>query len=136
MASRRIGKSNAACAPNGRELIMTCTDSPFRRRKWPSRRSLTNYLLLRSGFPALIIKSSDKSNYLAALRLADVEQLGFHPNTLVDNLEWSLELGLRAAKGESLEEPTDLEKEIAIFMNNRRIEMNINKRSPEVMEEL
>ena len=32
----------------------------------------TNYVLLRKGFPPLIIKSEDKSNYLAALNQADV----------------------------------------------------------------
>ena len=100
-------------------------------------RLLTNYLLLRSGFPALIIKSADKSNYLAALRLADVGQLEAFTEYLGRQLEWSLELGLRAAKGESLEEPTDLEKEIAIFIREQQTNRNeIEKRSPEVLKEL
>jgi Fic family protein len=100
-------------------------------------RLLINYVLLRLGFPPLIVKSADKANYLAALRLADVGQIQSLTDFLGRQLEWSLNLGLRAAKGESLEEPSDIEKEVAIFIReqegNRK---DIKRRSPEVLQEL
>jgi Fic family protein len=35
-------------------------------------RLLVNYVLIRNGLPPVVIKSSDKANYLRALHLADV----------------------------------------------------------------
>jgi Fic family protein len=100
-------------------------------------RLLINYVLACSGFPPLIIKSADKANYLAALRLADVGRLEALTDYLGRQLEWSLKLSLRAAKGESLEEPTDIEKEVAIFIREQEANRNeIKKRSPEVLQEL
>ena len=100
-------------------------------------RLLINYVLYRAGFPPIIIKSADKTNYLAALRLADVGQLGALTDYLGSQLEWSLQLCLRAGKGENLEEATDVEKEIAIFIREQEVNRNdIKKRSPEVLQEL
>lgn len=100
-------------------------------------RLLLNYVLLRAAFPPLIIKAADKANYLAALRLADVGRLEVLTDYLGRQLQWSLNLAIRAAKGESLEEPSDIEKEIAIFIRKQegnRIE--VKKRSPETLREL
>jgi Fic family protein len=100
-------------------------------------RLLINYVLLRAGFPPLIIKASDKTNYLASLQLADVGRLEALTDYLARQLEWSLNLSLRAAKGESLEEPTDIEKEIAIFIREQEANrVEIKKRSPETLREL
>jgi Fic family protein len=100
-------------------------------------RLLVNYVLLRAGFPPLIIKSADKSNYLAALRLADVGQIESLADYLGRQLEWSLNLALRAAKGERLEEPSDVEKEIAIFIREQEANrIEIKKRSSETLREL
>ncbi len=78
-------------------------------------RLLVNYVLLREGFPPVIIKSRDKANYLAAIRKADVGDLAAFTTYLANEMIWSLNLGLRAARGESIEEPDDLDKEIAVF---------------------
>jgi Fic family protein len=100
-------------------------------------RLLINYVLLRAGFPPLIIKASDKTNYLASLRLADVGRLEALTDYLARQLEWSLKLSLRAAKGESLEEPTDIEKEIAIFIREQEANrVEVQKRSPETLRKL
>jgi Fic family protein len=100
-------------------------------------RLLTNYVLIRTAYPPLIIKSIDKANYLAALRLADVGDLAALTEYLARQLEWSLKLGLRAAKGESLEEPTDVEKEIAIFIREQEAKrIEVKKRSPDTLREL
>jgi Fic family protein len=100
-------------------------------------RLLINYVLLRAGFPPLIIKAADKANYLAALRLADVGRLEALTDYLGRQLEWSLNLALRAAKGASLEEPSDIEKEIAIFIREQEANrIDVKKRSPETLREL
>ena len=100
-------------------------------------RLLINYVLLRAGFPPLIIKASDKTNYLTSLRLADVSRLEVLTDYLARQLEWSLNLSLRAAKGESLEEPSDVEKEIAIFIREQQSNrVEVKKRSPETLQQL
>jgi cell filamentation protein, protein adenylyltransferase len=100
-------------------------------------RLLINYVLLRAGFPPLIIKSADKANYLAALRLADVGQLEALTDYLAHQLEWSLNLALRAANGESLDEPSDIEKEIVIFIREQEANrIEVKKRSAETFREL
>lgn len=82
-------------------------------------RLLVNYVLMRSGYLPLIVRTDDKSNYLTALQLADAGELSaligyFHQLT-----EWSLKLGIKAARGETIDEPSDVEKEVQIFVRNQ-----------------
>lgn len=74
-----------------------------------------NYMLLRYGFPPIVIKSVDKSKYLNALRLADAGNFEAFIDFIADQVIWSLELSIKAAKGESIEEPNDWEKELSIL---------------------
>ena len=63
-----------------------------------------NYVLLRKGFPPLIIKSEDKNNYLAALNQADVgnhERLAIYLGEILIN--W-LKIAIQAARGEKIED--------------------------------
>lgn len=78
-------------------------------------RLLMNYVLLRQGFPPVIIKSADKANYLRALNLADTGDTEAFVRYIGEQLVWSLELYIKAAKGENLEEPDDLDKELAVL---------------------
>ncbi len=39
-------------------------------------RILMNFILMQFGYPPVIIKTEDKENYYAVLRLADTDQLG------------------------------------------------------------
>ena len=82
-------------------------------------RLLVNYVLLHLGFPPVVIKSKDKRNYLAALNRADTGDRDAFTEYLAKEAVWALELGLRAAKGESIEEPDDLDKEIAVFVRSQ-----------------
>jgi Fic/DOC family len=100
-------------------------------------RLLMNYVLARDGFPPVIIKSADKGNYVAAIRLADIGRIDALTDYLIRQLQWSLDLALRAAKGESLEEPSDVEKEIALFIREQDASRTeVKKRSPETLREL
>lgn len=73
---------------------------------------LTNLILMHFGYPPIVIKRSDKNVYHFALQEADRGNL----ETLLDFIArcviTSLELYIKAAKGESLDEIDDLEKEL------------------------
>lgn len=99
-------------------------------------RLLSNYVLLRHSFPPIVVKSADKPNYLAVLRLADAGQFEPLINYFEEQLEWSLEIGLSAAAGNSIEELSDIEKEIALFVRGQDVNRPpVLKRSPEVVIE-
>lgn len=78
-------------------------------------RLVMNYVLLRNNYPPVIIKSSDKRNYFFALSKADTGDVGAIVEYVGKQLLWSLELSLKVAKGESIEELDDLKKEIEIY---------------------
>jgi len=100
-------------------------------------RLLVNYVLMRAGFPPLVIKSADKANYIAALRIADAGPMEALTDYLARQLEWSSNLALKAARGESIEELSDIEKVISLFVQEQKSKPSqVKKRSPEVLEEL
>lgn len=77
-------------------------------------RLLMNYHLFRHGLPPVVIKSADKKNYFAALQMADVGDFDAFAVYMGRQLLWSLDLSIKAAKGESVEETGDWEKELVI----------------------
>jgi Fic family protein len=83
-------------------------------------RLLVNYVLLRCGYPPVIVRTEDKTNYLTALRKADAGELEALVAYLAGALERSLQLGLRAAKGESIDELSDTEKEVTLFVRGQK----------------
>ncbi len=78
-------------------------------------RLLMNFLLLRKGYPPAIIKTEEKGDYFAALRLADSDQIEFFFNYVCVQVIHSLELMLKGAKGESIEDEDDLDKKLALL---------------------
>lgn len=79
-------------------------------------RLLMNYVLLRNDLPPVIIKSVDKRNYLQALHQADVGEIGAFVDYIADQEVWSLEISIKAAKGESIDEPGDFDKKVSILI--------------------
>lgn len=88
---------------------------PFDDSNGRTSRLLMNYVLLRSDLPPVIVKSSDKRNYLIALNKADAGDLEPFIEYIAKELVWSLEISIRAAKSDSIEEKDDLYKEIEIW---------------------
>lgn len=91
-------------------------------------RILMNFILMQFGYPPVIIKTEDNENYYAVLRLADADQLEPFIEYIATNLVRSLEIMIRGAKGENIEEPEDLDKELALLREKakgigKRIEM-------------
>ncbi len=78
-------------------------------------RLLMNYILIRHGYPPVVIKSANKDKYLNALRLADAGDMESFITYIAEQAEWSLEIAINAAKGESIEEANDWEKELAML---------------------
>jgi Fic family protein len=101
-------------------------------------RLLLNYILIRSGFPPVVIKSEDKKNYLQALRQADVGNIEAFVNYIGEQLLWSLRMSLKAARGEDIDEPGDLIKKIELLkrkLNPPILKTNI-KKSPQSISQI
>lgn len=78
-------------------------------------RLLMNYILLKHRLPPIIIKSSDKRNYLFALNQADVGDLDAFIGYVCDQEIWSINISITAAKGGIIDEPEDLNKKIFLL---------------------
>ena len=78
-------------------------------------RLIVNYMLLRRGYPPIIIKSVDKKNYLLALDKADTGDLAAFIIYIGDQLAWTLDLYISAAKGEAIEEDGDWNKKLELL---------------------
>jgi len=100
-------------------------------------RLLVNYILLRNGYPPVIVRSEKKAGYLAGLQEADVGNLIPPTEHLAAELRWSLETAIKAAKGESIEELSDAEKEIALFVRQQTSQKrDVLPVSPEILRDL
>ncbi|MBX9808345.1 MAG: Fic family protein [Flavobacteriaceae bacterium] len=88
---------------------------PFDDGNGRTARIVMNFILMQFGFPPVIIKTEDKTNYFAALQMADAGNIEAFVNYIAQNLVRSLEIMIAGAKGESIEEEDDLDKEIALL---------------------
>ena len=88
---------------------------PFDDGNGRMARLLMNLTLMAKGFPPVIIKENDKENYFGALRQADAGVLGGFVSYIGENLVHSLNIMIKGAKGESIEDQDDIDKEIALF---------------------
>lgn len=106
---------------------------PFEDGNGRISRLIVNYILARHGYPMIVVKSDDKTNYLTALHQCDVE-VGSTPATgahaeleqikpLVTYLskceEQELSLSIKAAKGEDITEPNDWKKNLKTKYANK-----------------
>jgi Fic family protein len=102
---------------------------PFEDGNGRIARLLVNYILMRHDYPMVIIKSEDKENYLQVLHQCDIN-VGLSPSDganaqledimpfveyMEKQLAWSLDLSIRAAKGENIEEQDDWEKQLSLL---------------------
>ncbi len=80
-------------------------------------RLLMNYHLLKNNLPPLVIKSDDKKSYLQALQEADAGDLDSIRAYIAEKLVWSVELSIKAAKGENIDELGDWDKKLDLLKN-------------------
>ena len=88
---------------------------PFDDGNGRMSRLLMNLILLRHGYPMTVIKATDRNQYLAALAAADAGEIEPFFQFIGENVATSLQLMIRAAKGESIDEPDDLDKKLALL---------------------
>lgn len=81
-----------------------------------------NLILMKFGYPPVIIPVDTKEDYYNALQYADAEDIDKFIIFIGERLIESLELWLRAAKGESIEEPDDIDKMVKLL--EKKIEWN------------
>lgn len=106
---------------------------PFEDGNGRIARLLVNYILFRYDYPMIVVRSKDKEHYLSALNRCDVAvgsvpSMGAHAELaqLIPFLDYmsgclvqSLQLCIKAAKGEDIEEEDDFEKKIRILEKQR-----------------
>ena len=112
---------------------------PFEDGNGRIARLLANYILFRNDYQMIVVRSEDKENYLRILHQCDI-QAGDHPSdgatasidqirSLVDYFEnlavQSFIIAIKAAKGESIDEPDDVDKKLALL--KQRIGLNRNE---------
>ncbi|MFT5646788.1 MAG: hypothetical protein ACI976_001473, partial [Aureispira sp.] len=78
-------------------------------------RILMNMLLMRAGYPPSVIKAAEKEAYYTALRKADGDDLNAFVEYVGTVLLDSMDLYLRGAKGESIEDLDDVDKEFELL---------------------
>ncbi len=101
-------------------------------------RLIANYILMKFGTPPIIVKANEKEKYLTALNKADTGDIGAFHEYMADQVIWSLNIAIKAAKGESIEEADDIDKRVAL-LNYKLTGMNepIKKiKNNEVMTEM
>lgn len=78
-------------------------------------RLLVNYVMFKNNLPPIVIKSDDKKNYLSALNRADSGDVDSFVKYIAQQLLWSLDISIKASKGEKIDEPGDLDKKIKLL---------------------
>ena len=98
-------------------------------------RLLMNYVLLWNDLPPIIIKSADKQTYLRALHIADIGDFEPFIMYIAEQLEWSLRIALKAAKGENVEEEEDWRKKLHLLKSNYDTSKEVTiKKGPEAIQ--
>lgn len=87
-------------------------------------RVLMNFILMKFGFPPVIIKTEDKENYFSALRQADGGFIENFVGYIANNLVRSLQIMIAGAKGEEIEEVDDLDKKISLLKSEFKENQN------------
>ena len=83
-------------------------------------RLLLNYVLIRLGYPPFVIENRDRESYFPALQKADVGNMDALAAYLGKTLVSWLGIGIKAAKGESISAPEDVDREVDIFIRGKK----------------
>jgi Fic family protein len=78
-------------------------------------RLVVNMILMQYGYQPTVIKTADKLKYIGALQRADAGDLSAFVAYLSEQAIRSLELAIRAARGEDIEEKDDAEKRFELL---------------------
>ncbi len=107
---------------------------PFDDGNGRMARILMNLLLMQHGYPPVVIKVEERQRYFAALARADEGERNDFDLLICEKLLTSLELFLKGAKGEPIEEDDDIDKKIALLKRQLEHIPEPQTFSPEVYE--
>lgn len=85
-------------------------------------RILMNLILMKNGYPPIVIKTNKKDDYFRALRQADGGEETFFRKYIIEQEIDSLNLFLNGAKGNEIEDDDDIDKQIALFKASINVE--------------
>jgi Fic family protein len=105
---------------------------PFDDGNGRMARLLMNLILLQKGYPPVVIKQQDRNNYYQVLRRADAGEYVPITEYIGELLVHSLDIYLKGARGEAIEEVDDIDKEIALL----KISLGEDKIKPKVTIDL
>ena len=89
---------------------------PFDYGNGRMARLLMNMILIKHGYTVALIPLEERGQYLDHLERADhTEDLSEFINFIGQPCKYGLDLHLKAARGEPIEDPEDLDREIAVF---------------------
>lgn len=91
---------------------------PFDDGNGRMTRLLTNYILLKFGYPVSVVKQERRREYYATLAQADAGELIPIVELISETVKDSLEVYLKAIKGEEINETDDIDKEIELFIKS------------------
>ncbi len=89
---------------------------PFDDGNGRMARLLMNMILIRHGYTVALVRQEQRDRYIWELERADkAEDLSQFIDYIASCCEYALNLHIRAARGESIEEVDDIDREIALF---------------------
>ena len=97
-------------------------------------RIMMNLILMQAGYVPTIIKLDDRDLYYNQLEISSIENIEPLAEFIGNETINSLELLLKSIKGESIEEPDDLDKEIEIIKRSLKGVNKIIVKSPEIIK--
>ncbi len=97
---------------------------PFDDGNGRMARLLMNLILMQHGLPPLVVQKNDRANYYQILSQADARE--YEPLVIYFSalMKRSLTIYLKGARGESLIEAEDVDKEIALFKKGLSLQVN------------
>ncbi len=99
-------------------------------------RILMNLILMKQNYPPAIIKLKERTDYYAALNQADKNEYVPIIEFVAEAVSESMNLYLKAAKGESIEDSGDLDKEIALFKGSLGKSNRLNENDLELNKKI
>jgi Fic family protein len=98
---------------------------PFDDGNGRMSRILMNLILMQYGYPPVIVKLDDRTNYYSLLSRADNNDSWPFVEYIAERLQSSLQLYFKAAQGSDIDEDDDIDKEIALFKQELKGKINL-----------
>jgi Fic family protein len=109
---------------------------PFDDGNGRMSRILMNLILMQYGYPPVIVKLDDRTNYYSLLSRADNNENWPFVEYIAELLKGSLRIYLNAAVGEDIDDDNDIDKEIALFKMQIKENSYVEKKSFKIISDI